>query len=143
MAEGEQDGSREIPRPYPMLTPENAFFWTAGKDGVLRFKRCRSCGYYLHPPAPYCPQCRSNDIAVEAVSGEATVAAKTINYHPWHPALPPPYALAIVEIAEAPYVRLTTRIVNCPLEDVRIGMRVRVVFEQVGPTWLPYFEPVD
>ena len=39
-----------IPRVYangpairllPRLDPDNEFFWTAGRDGVLRFLRCR------------------------------------------------------------------------------------------------------
>jgi len=128
-------------RPFPALTPENEFFWTAGADGKLRFKRCQACKTWLHPPSPVCPTCLSKSIAVEDVSGRATVAACTINHHTWHPAFKPPYVIAIVEIEEAPYVRLTTNIVGCPPDDVRIGMPVQVLFEQVGPTWLPMFEP--
>jgi uncharacterized OB-fold protein len=131
----------EIPKPYPALTAENEFFWTSGEDGELRFQRCNACSQYLHPPTPYCPLCLSNDIGVEAVSGHATIATFSVNHHQWHPAFPPPYVVAMVEIAEAPYVRLTTRIVNCELDEVRVGQPVRVLFEQVGPAWLPLFEP--
>ncbi len=130
-----------IARPYPRLTPENAFFWGSGKDGVLRFQRCGGCGHFLHPPSPRCPQCLGADIAIVPVSGRATVLARTVNQHQWHPAFPPPYLIALVEIEEAPYVRLTTRIVNCAPDEVAIGMRVRVVFEAQGPAWLPLFEP--
>lgn len=127
-------------RPFPRITPENAYFWTSGADGVLRFRRCGDCGHYLHPPAPRCPQCLGEDLRVEAVSGRAKVAARTVNHHPWHPAFPPPYLIAIVEIDEAPYVRLTTQIVNCAPEEVEIGQAVRVIFEAQGPAWLPLFE---
>ena len=129
------------PRPFPAITPQNEFFWTAGAEGKLRFKRCQACRTYLHPPSPVCPTCLGKDIAVEDVSGAATVAAYTVNHHMWHPAFEPPYVIAIVEIEEAPYVRLTTQIVNCPPEAVSIGMPVHVQFEQVGPTWLPVFAP--
>ncbi len=128
-------------RPFPAITPQNEFFWTAGAEGKLRFKRCRACCTYLHPPPPVCPECLSKDISVEDVSGAATVAAFTINHHQWRPAFPPPYVIAIVEIAEAPYVRLTTQIVGCAPEAVSIGMTVQVRFEQVGPAWLPLFAP--
>lgn len=129
-------------RPIPALTPENEFFWRSGADGVLRFKRCRSCGTWLHPPLPNCWNCLGAEIGVEAVSGLAKVAAFTINHQPWHPAFPPPYALAIVELDEAPYVRLTTRIVGCEFERIRIGLPVRVQFEHVREVWLPCFTPV-
>jgi uncharacterized OB-fold protein len=128
-------------QPYPAPSPDTDFFWTSGESGILRFKQCAACGHYLHPPKPRCPDCLSDRIEIVAVSGRATVAAKTVNYHPWHPAFPPPYVLAIVEIAEAPYVRLTTRIVTADPEGVAIGDAVRVRFEQAGPAWLPLFEP--
>lgn len=127
-------------KPYPQITPENEFFWTSGAEGTLRFQRCCDCGHYLHPPSPRCPQCLSEDIRTEPVSGRARVAARTLNHHPWHPAFPPPYLLAIVEIEEAPYVRLTTQIVDCAPEEVQIGSPVRVVFHQQGPAFLPMFQ---
>jgi uncharacterized OB-fold protein len=127
--------------PYPEIDDANRFFWTSGEEGVLRFLRCQACRTFLHPPAPYCRDCLSQDLAPEAVSGRATVEACTVNHHPWHPAFPPPYVVAIVAIEEAPEVRLTTNLVNCPAEDVRIGLPVQVTFRQAGPAWLPLFEP--
>jgi uncharacterized OB-fold protein len=133
----------EDSRPFPALTPETEFFWTGGAVGELRFKRCRACRTFMHPPQPYCPQCLSQDIAVEVVSGRAEVAAFTVNHHPWHPAFPPPYVIAIVEIEDAPGVRLTTRIVNCPVDAVQIGQSVQVLFDRADPAWLPLFEPCE
>lgn len=135
--------SEQPMRPVPALTPENEFFWTSGSDGELRFQRCQDCATYLHPPLPVCSNCLSKNIEAEAVSGKAKVAAFTINYQQWHPAFQPPYIVAIVEIDEAPYVRLTTNIINCDLDKVEIGMPVRVVFEHVNDVWLPLFEPVN
>jgi uncharacterized OB-fold protein len=137
---------KESPSPprriAPLLTPENRFFWTAGAEGELRFKRCRACRTWIHPPAPHCPACLSKDLAIEAVSGRARVGAYTVNRQTWHPAYPPPYVIAIVEIEEAPYVRLTTNVVHCAPESVHVGMPVQVRFEPVEDVWLPLFEPV-
>ena len=51
------------PRPdfriLPRITDANEFFWTSGADGHLRFLRCGSCGYWIHPPGPICPVCHS------------------------------------------------------------------------------------
>lgn len=127
--------------PAPSVTPENAFFWSAGADGRLRFQHCDACERFVHPPSPRCPACLSDRLSVREVSGKARVATCTINHQAWHPALPPPYALAIVEIEEARYVRLTTRIVHCDVDAVSPGMPVRVVFSRQGDAWLPLFEP--
>jgi len=129
-------------RPLPLLTPENEFFWLAGRDGELRFKRCRACGRYQHPPRPRCDACLSDDIHVETVSGRAILATYTINRQPWLPDFPPPYVVGIVELAEQEGLRLTTNIVNCEEDEVAIGMPLRVVFELCEDVYLPLFEPV-
>lgn len=49
--------------------------------------------------------------------------------------------MAIVEIEEQPSVRLTTNIVNCAVDDVHIGMQVKVLFDHRQDVWLPLFEP--
>ncbi|MFB0874976.1 MULTISPECIES: Zn-ribbon domain-containing OB-fold protein [unclassified Sphingobium] len=129
-------------KPYPAITPETEFFWTSGAEGRLCFQKCAACSTYVHPPQPRCPQCLAATLDIVAVSGRAKVATFTINLHQWHPEFPAPYAIAIVEIEEAPYVRLTTRIVNCNPADVTFDMPVQVVFEPQGPVHLPLFEPV-
>ena len=128
-------------RLLPQVTPENEHFWRGGADGELRFRRCRACGHYIHPPAPICPECLGKDLAVEAVSGRGRVLTFTVNYQPWLPFFPPPYVVAIVEIEEQPGLRLTTNLVNCAAEDVVIGMPVRVVFEKCKDVYVPLFEP--
>jgi len=128
-------------RHLPAITAENAFFWRAGESGVLRFMRCRSCGYYIHPPLPICRVCKSRDVQDEPVSGRGTVLTYTVNRQVWEAGLEAPYVIAIVELAEQRGLRLTTNIVNCLLEEVRIGMPARVVFEQYDDVWLPLFEP--
>jgi uncharacterized OB-fold protein len=128
-------------RVLPRVTDLNRHFWTGGAEGELRFLRCRPCGTFVHPPAPVCPECLSREVAPEAVSGRATVVTYTLNHQPWVPAPDHPYAIAIVELAEQPGLRLMTNIVNCPADAVRIGMPVRVVFEQHEDVHVPLFEP--
>jgi uncharacterized OB-fold protein len=131
-------------RPYrvpPRITDSNEHFWLGGADGELCFLRCQQCGYYIHPPAPICPECHSKDVAPEAVSGRAVVHTFTVNHQPWFPNLDPPYVVAIVEIEEQSGLRLTTNIFNCPVDDVVIGMPVRVLFEEYDGAYLPMFEP--
>jgi acetyl-CoA acetyltransferase/uncharacterized OB-fold protein len=108
---------------------------------VLRILRCSDCGAYTHPPLPRCRACRAAKLSLEPVSGRAVVAGFTVNHQQWLPDFPPPYVIAVVALEEDNGVRLTTNIVNCPAEDVRIGLPVRVLFERAGDVFLPLFEP--
>ncbi|GAA1859167.1 hypothetical protein GCM10009836_44230 [Pseudonocardia ailaonensis] len=131
----------DVPRVLPVLDPDTRFFWTSGRDGVLRIARCTECRYYIHPPAPVCPRCSATAVEPEAVSGRATVFAVTVNHQAWTPGFREPYAMAVVELPEQPGLRLTTAVVGCPADDVRIGMDVTVAFEDHDPVFLPLFVP--
>jgi hypothetical protein len=74
--------------------------------------------------------------------GTGTVYTYTVVRHPTHFAFAGeiPYAIALVELAEGPW--LITGITGCPPDEVRAGMPVRAVFREVtGDVTLPYFEP--
>ncbi len=128
-------------RVLPRVTPLNEHFWRGGADGELRFLRCQDDGTYVHPPAPICPECLGKNVSPEAVSGRATVLTYTLNHQQWVPAPDHPYCIAIVELEEQPGLRLMTNVVNCPAEDVRIGMAVKVLFEAYEDVFIPVFEP--
>lgn len=141
-------GTDEAAPPFrilPRLTDLNRAFWTGGADGELRFLRCRACGYLNHPPTPICPRCHAKDLAPEAVSGRATLHTYTVNHQPWMPGPELPYVVAIVELPEQEGLRLTTNLVHCELDEIEIGMPVRVTFERHddgdGAIYVPLFEP--
>lgn len=127
-------------RVQPALDDENRFFWTSGAEGVLRFIRCGGCGCWLHPPLPRCPECGSRDVAPQPVSGRGVVFSYTVNHHSWDGSTEP-YAIGLVELEEQAGLRLTTNLVGIAPDDVRIGLPVRVTFEQHGIVYFPLFEP--
>ena len=129
-------------RLLPRLDAENRFFWTSGADGRLRFLRCQDCGMFFHPPAPRCPDCLSDRVADEPVSGRASVVSYTVNHQQWIPG-GEPYVIGLVAIAEQEDVRLSTNLVDVEPDDVRIGMPVEVVFEHDDDVYLPLFRPVE
>ena len=130
------------PRPQPRLDADNRPFWTGGAVGELRLLRCKDCATFIHPPRPVCRNCLSENVAPEAVAGTGVVDTFTVNYQKWHPALDVPYVIARVAVDGAPGVFLTTNIVGCAVDDVDIGDRVRVKFEQQGEVYYPLFEKV-
>jgi uncharacterized OB-fold protein len=128
-------------RLLPRLDELNRFFWTSGADGRLRFQRCRACGKLVHPPGPRCPYCLApGTLAPAEVSGLATLHSFTINHQQWFPGAEP-YVVGLVTIDEQDDVRLTTNVVGCDAEEVRVGMALQVEFEQADDVWLPLFRP--
>jgi len=136
----------EAERPFrllPQITPENEHYWKGGARGELTFLRCGECSTYVHPPAPVCPTCLSKGLVPAAVSGRARLLTWTVNHHPWIPGFEPPYVIAIVEIEEQRGLRITTNLVNCTPDQLRMDLSVKVLFEERDDgIYLPLFEPV-
>ncbi|NED60842.1 3-ketoacyl-CoA thiolase, partial [Streptomyces sp. SID10244] len=111
----------------------------------LRVQQCVSCDALIHPPKPICPECRSGKTQQRIVSGKGILFGYTVNERFALPGLKPPYVVAEVALDEDPRVRLTTRLIDCPPEDIRLGMPVEVLFEHHEDVWLPLFrrDPSD
>lgn len=131
------------PRPLPRLDADNRPFWTGGEVGELRIMRCQDCQTFIHPPRPVCRKCLSDNVAPHAVAGTGVVDTFTINHQKWHPAMEVPFVIARVALDDAPGVYLTTNIINCPVDAVDIGDRVRVTFLQQDDVYIPQFEKVE
>jgi uncharacterized OB-fold protein len=127
------------PPPLPRLTPESDFFWTGGAAGELRMLRCASCGRFAHPPTPLCRGCGGSQLAPEKLSGSGTVWSFTVSHQQLLPSLATPYVVAIIALDEQDDLHLTTRLVDTAPEQVHVGMRVHVRFEQHGDVYLPLF----
>ncbi len=128
------------PRVTPPLTDDNREFWTSGARGELRLPRCAACDRWIFPPTLHCADC-GGPAVYAPLSGRGRVFTFTVNHHRFHPEVPVPYVIAIVELVEQDGLRFTTDIVHCAVEDVAIGLPVRVVFERHGDVFVPLFEP--
>jgi hypothetical protein len=87
-----------------------------------------------------CPKCWSQDLGTKPVSGSGEVFSFVIYRRTYHPAIPAPYVVAIIELIEG--VRLVSNVIGCDPEEVIIGMPVQVVFEQESDFLLPRFIPI-
>ena len=131
----------QVQKPLPVPTPETRHFWDGTKAGELRLQRCDACKHAYFPPRPFCPKCASRKVSVFKASGRAALHSYIIHHRP-APGFTPPYAIAVVELAEGP--RMMSNIVGCPQtpEALQLDMPLQVVFErQNDDITLPQFEP--
>ena len=134
----------ELRKPVPV--PENIEltkpFWEAAKRHELMMQRCKKCAEWIFYPREQCPNCFSQDMEFQKVSGRGRVYAYTTVYQPAHPAFndEAPYVFAIVQLDEG--VRVATNIVGIPHEQVKVDMAVEAAYEDVTPEWtLVKFKP--
>lgn len=126
---------QERPLAAPLTDAASAPFWAAAKEGRLMSRRCTACAKLHWYPRPVCPFCQG-DTEWETLGGQGTVYSVSLT----RKAGPIPYAIAYVTLDEG--ITLLTNIVDCDLEQVRIGQRVRVCFKPAeGDARVPMFTP--
>lgn len=129
-------------RPLPLRDEVTAPFWEGCRRGELRMQRCAECARYRFPPRPMCPRCLSFAAEWVLVSGEGSIYSFVICHPPVLPAFQAqvPFAVALVELAEDPALRLLGGVLDTPPDRLRIGQKVRVEFEEIAdgvvlPQW--------
>ncbi len=95
--------------------------------------KCGSCGKVFFPPREACPDCRRKSMGKMKdfkLSGKGEVITYTI-IHVGPEAFEEqvPYPVAIIKLDEGPCV--TAQIVDCDIEDVKIGMKVESTFRKI------------
>lgn len=131
-------------KPLPRVTADNRPFWEATKRHELRLQRCAECGRFRYPPAPVCPGCLSESAEWTRVSGRGTITTFIVMHKVYFPsfAADVPYNVVQVQLEEGP--RLTANLVDVPNDQIRVGMPVEAVFDDVTPEiTLPRFRRAD
>ena len=118
-------------RPLPQATVYTEPFWQAAREGRLVVQHCVGCGRLQFYPRAFCLSCMGEDLDWHRCAGLGSIYTYTINHRAANAYMKDrlPYAVAVVALDEGP--RMMANIINTPLEEISIGMRVRVVFEQV------------
>jgi uncharacterized OB-fold protein len=110
-------------------------FWQAAKERRLVVPRCGDCGTFRLPPTPFCPECQSTSVEWPEMSGRATVYSFAVVHG--FPGVPDVTLVpAVVELPDAPGVRVVTNVVGVEPEEVRIGMELNVDFHPIADGWL-------
>ncbi|MGW7366695.1 Zn-ribbon domain-containing OB-fold protein [Streptomyces sp. NPDC054841] len=136
----------------PVVDEDGAPFWEYTAQRELRIQACTGCGELRFPPRPCCPHCQSFDSEWRRMSGRGRIWSYVLPHPPLLPAYAEqaPYNAVVVELAEAPRIRLVGNVVaapDAPLNSVdparlRIGAAVKVAFTELGdggltvPRWL-------
>jgi len=122
--------------PAPAVNAESKPWFDAAAEGRLLVRFCTACNEHHHYPRSICPHCFSDKTEWRDAKGTGTIHT----YSVLRRGAPVPYCIAYVTLDEG--VSMMTNIVDCDLDAVRIGQKVRVVFKPTegGPP-VPMFAP--
>jgi uncharacterized OB-fold protein len=134
------EASRPLPR-FP--EPDTEPFWRATASHELCYQVCRACGAVVFYPRGHCTRCAGRELEWKVSKGEGTVYTFTVvrqNGHPFF-STQVPYAIALIDLDEG--FRMMSNVVGLadPGREMRVGMRVRVSWEDHGEISLPLFRP--
>jgi uncharacterized OB-fold protein len=138
MTEAPDQYQKPLPEPSSVSAP----FWEGLRAGEIRLQRCCECSRYVFYPRIVCQHCLSDRLEWTTTSGRGRVYSYTLVRRAMNPAFASevPYIFAIVELEEG--VRVTTNIVNCGSDEIRVDMPVKATYDNVTPeVALLKFEP--
>lgn len=122
--------------PPPVLYPDSEAFWAGTAAGKLLVKHCTACNKPHWYPRPQCPFCMSEKTVWKESAGTGTIYTFSVTRR----AGPIAFAIAYVRLDDG--VTMMTNIVDCDLDAIRIGDRVRVVMKPTdGGPMVPMFKP--
>jgi uncharacterized OB-fold protein len=127
------DEQKKYSKPLPHIDEENRPWWEALKRHELYIQKCEECSTLRYYPRAQCTNCLSSATEWIRCSGKGTIWTYTVaNQNQgagFRDSLP--YVMAWVDLAEG--LKMMTNIIDCPPEQVKIGMPVEVVYEDVTP----------
>jgi uncharacterized OB-fold protein len=128
----------------PIPDEDSQIFWAGCRRQRLLIQRCDTCKTCRFPPSPLCPRCLSALATWQDDPGKGEVLTYCI-YHSeiagpaWGADLP--YVVAVIHLGHSG-VNMLSNLVCDDLDQVRIGLPVRVTFERVSENIaLPKFVP--
>ncbi|MBR0663642.1 Zn-ribbon domain-containing OB-fold protein [Roseomonas hellenica] len=107
--------------PAPAVDPTNKPFWDAAREGRFLIGLCKDTGKHFFYPRGVSPFTLSNNVALVEAKGTGTIYTYTVAR------TKEPHAVAYVELDEGP--RIFTNIVDCDLDALKIGQKVKLVWK--------------
>ncbi|MDY6943364.1 MAG: OB-fold domain-containing protein [Pseudomonadota bacterium] len=124
-------------------SPHAEPFWKATEEKKLVIQYSPETKRYVHyPREPIVVSPKTGEVEWREASGKGEVYAFSVMRKPGNPAMAAkvPYVVALITLEEG--VRFMSNIVNCAPEDVKVGMPVKVTWEELPKgRHFPVFEP--
>ncbi len=133
----------DIKRPVPRASePDTEAFWAATKEKELRYQQCSNCNTVVFYPRRHCTGCTDGNLEWKVSAGKGTIYTYSVvrqSYHPFFRNMVP-YTVAWIDMDEGP--RLISNVTGIAPEEVSIGQKVQIEWEEHEDLNIPLFKPV-
>jgi uncharacterized OB-fold protein len=136
--------STDYKKPIPIPDEASRPFYEGAREHRLMLQRCSACETWHWPVISRCPVCLSTDVSWAQASGKGTLYTFALMHQILHPgfASEVPYNVAEIDLEEG--VRVSSNIIGCSNDDLRIGMPLEVTFEDItDEVSLPKFKAAE
>lgn len=126
-------------RPLPVTDdPDTGGFFAAAARGNIAVCTCSACDNVVHLPRSLCDRCYAPTVWRD-VGPTARLVTYTVVEQQIHPAFEVPYTIVLVQLDDAPGVRLVGRLDGAV--ELRTGDAMVATFDEqdgiVVPNWRP------
>jgi uncharacterized OB-fold protein len=128
-------------KPLPIIKGMAETFWNGLKEQRLLIQYCQDCAQSIFYPRVMCPHCGGTNVEFKEQSGIGEIYSYTVVHAPRHKGFneDAPYVVALVNIEGG--ARMMTNIIDCEINDVQIGSKVKISFTDVtDEITLPHFK---
>jgi len=119
-------------------TLTNEFWENIERNNLVR-PVCNACGNNFFSPQVVCPKCLSPDWIYETSNGNGKIYSYTVIHRPMGVGFPTPFIVVDIDLEEG--WRMYSRLLNCKINEVSIGLEVEVVFKKHEERTMPFFQP--
>ena len=120
-------------KPSPVPDEVSKPFWDACNEGRLVVQNCTSCSRLQHPPQKACLACGSDaNMEFRSMSGRGKIHGYLVSHDSRVMMLQQiqPFNLAVVELEDAPEIKMLSHLPGTPTDEVPVGATVQVEFEE-------------
>ncbi|MFN3236543.1 MAG: Zn-ribbon domain-containing OB-fold protein [Pseudomonadales bacterium] len=137
------EAEKKVPtRPLPRVDEfDTRDFWAGTKEKEFRYQQCKDTGEVIFYPRRHSTASTNNNLEWKVASGNATLYSYSVvrqSYHPFFRNLVP-YVVAWIDLEEGP--RILSNVTDVAPEDVEIGMKLQLHWEEHEELSIPLFKP--
>ena len=125
-----------MPKPIPVPDEVSKPFWDACNERRLFVQNCTACNRMQYPPQQTCAACGSDHtMEWREVSGRGKIHGYCVMHDSRLRLLQAdqPFNIAVIELEDDPAIKFLSHLPGTAPDEVPVGARVQVEFQEVAP----------
>lgn len=110
-------------------------YWESLKSHDVKVQKCSACGTLRYVPKEICHVCHSDEVSWASISGKGEIYTFSVVRRAPTPAYQEDVPYTIVHVTMDEGFRMIGTLSGIEVDDVAIGHKVKVAYDDVTPEW--------